>query len=140
MGAWRNGSASDSRSEGWEFESLCPHDNSPRRNTEKDTQESDPGSENQESRGGGLAEKPQALMDASWLLAAWALFMESGKDCCEGDIMAGLQNFTRGYGATAARLTPDQKVVSSNLSGLTLSIVHRHKQTYMCSCASLPLP
>ena len=22
---WRNGSASDSRSEGWEFESLCPH-------------------------------------------------------------------------------------------------------------------
>ena len=24
-GAWRNGSASDSRSEGWEFESLCPH-------------------------------------------------------------------------------------------------------------------
>ena len=25
QGAWRNGSASDSRSEGWEFESLCPH-------------------------------------------------------------------------------------------------------------------
>ena len=25
-GVWRNGSASDSRSEGWEFESLCPHD------------------------------------------------------------------------------------------------------------------
>ena len=25
MGGWRNGSASDSRSEGWEFESLCPH-------------------------------------------------------------------------------------------------------------------
>ena len=25
MGVWRNGSASDSRSEGWEFESLCPH-------------------------------------------------------------------------------------------------------------------
>ena len=24
-GIWRNGSASDSRSEGWEFESLCPH-------------------------------------------------------------------------------------------------------------------
>ena len=24
-GVWRNGSASDSRSEGWEFESLCPH-------------------------------------------------------------------------------------------------------------------
>ena len=24
-GAWRNGSASDSRSEGWEFEPLCPH-------------------------------------------------------------------------------------------------------------------
>ena len=24
-GAWRNGSASDSRSAGWEFESLCPH-------------------------------------------------------------------------------------------------------------------
>ena len=24
-GAWRNGSASDSRSEGWEFKSLCPH-------------------------------------------------------------------------------------------------------------------
>ena len=24
MGVWRNGSASDSRSEGWEFESLCP--------------------------------------------------------------------------------------------------------------------
>ena len=24
-GLWRNGSASDSRSEGWEFESLCPH-------------------------------------------------------------------------------------------------------------------
>ena len=23
-GVWRNGSASDSRSEGWEFESLCP--------------------------------------------------------------------------------------------------------------------
>ena len=25
MGVWRNGSASDSRSEGWELESLCPH-------------------------------------------------------------------------------------------------------------------
>ena len=25
LGVWRNGSASDSRSEGWEFESLCPH-------------------------------------------------------------------------------------------------------------------
>ena len=25
MGVWRNGSASDPRSEGWEFESLCPH-------------------------------------------------------------------------------------------------------------------
>ena len=25
QGAWRNGSASDSRSEGWEFDSLCPH-------------------------------------------------------------------------------------------------------------------
>ena len=25
-GLWRNGSASDSRSEGWEFESLWPHD------------------------------------------------------------------------------------------------------------------
>ena len=25
MGLWRNGSASDSRSEGWEFESLWPH-------------------------------------------------------------------------------------------------------------------
>ena len=25
QGLWRNGSASDSRSEGWEFESLCPH-------------------------------------------------------------------------------------------------------------------
>ena len=24
-GVWRNGSASDSRSEDWEFESLCPH-------------------------------------------------------------------------------------------------------------------
>ena len=24
-GIWRNGSASDSRSEGWELESLCPH-------------------------------------------------------------------------------------------------------------------
>ena len=24
-GVWRNGSASDSRSDGWEFESLCPH-------------------------------------------------------------------------------------------------------------------
>ena len=26
LGLWRNGSASDSRSEGWEFESLWPHD------------------------------------------------------------------------------------------------------------------
>ena len=26
LGVWRNGSASDSRSEGWEFESLCPQD------------------------------------------------------------------------------------------------------------------
>ena len=25
-GLWRNGSASDSRSEGWEFETLWPHD------------------------------------------------------------------------------------------------------------------
>ena len=25
IGIWRNGSASDSRSKGWEFESLCPH-------------------------------------------------------------------------------------------------------------------
>ena len=25
LGLWRNGSASDSRSEGWEFESLWPH-------------------------------------------------------------------------------------------------------------------
>ena len=25
QGLWRKGSASDSRSEGWEFESLCPH-------------------------------------------------------------------------------------------------------------------
>ena len=25
MGVWRNGSTSDSRSEGWEFESLCLH-------------------------------------------------------------------------------------------------------------------
>ncbi len=28
-GVWRNGSASDSRSEGWEFESLCPHSQFP---------------------------------------------------------------------------------------------------------------
>ena len=37
----------------------------------------------------------------------------------------------KGYGATAARLTPDQKVGSSNLSGLTYSpfcslYVHTH--------------
>ena len=25
LGVWRNGSASDPRSDGWEFESLCPH-------------------------------------------------------------------------------------------------------------------
>ena len=31
QGIWRNGSASDSRSEGWEFESLCPHFVRPRR-------------------------------------------------------------------------------------------------------------
>jgi hypothetical protein len=28
-GLWRNGSASDSRSEGWEFESLWPHTDIP---------------------------------------------------------------------------------------------------------------
>ena len=28
-GVWRNGSASDSRSEGWEFDSLCPHISAP---------------------------------------------------------------------------------------------------------------
>ena len=31
QGIWRNVSASDSRSEGWEFESLCPHFVRPRR-------------------------------------------------------------------------------------------------------------
>ena len=33
--------------------------------------------------------------------------------------------FKWGYGATAARLTPDQKVGSSNLSGLIFLFAHR---------------
>ena len=35
-------------------------------------------------------------------------------------VVAVMGNQPRGYGATAARLTPDQKVGSWNLSGLTL--------------------
>jgi hypothetical protein len=34
----------------------------------------------------------------------------------------GVRSYSRGYGATAARLTPDQKVGSSNLSALILSL------------------
>ena len=34
------------------------------------------------------------------------------------EVISLLQIFTRGYGATAARLTPEQKVGSSNLSAL----------------------
>ena len=41
------------------------------------------------------------------------------------DVSAVLTSLSRGYGATAARLTPDQKVGSSNLSGL---ILNRYKR------------
>ena len=65
---------SDSRSEGWEFESVWPHHNC-----------------------------PSCLRN---------IFVHNGR-------LVRNQNFDkRGYGATAARLTPDQKVGSSNLSGL----------------------
>ena len=43
----------------------------------------------------------------------------------------------RGHGATAARLTPDQKVGSSNLSALTLAT--EHKQQFACICGVLSL-
>ena len=41
-------------------------------------------------------------------------------DSCSGAANDGVRH--RGYGATATRLTPDQKVGSSNLSGLTFVI------------------
>ena len=44
--------------------------------------------------------------------------MESGVQVAYASTETDLQG---GYGATAARLTPDQKVGSSNLSGLTFS-------------------
>ena len=37
----------------------------------------------------------------------------------------------RGYGATAARLTPDQKVGSSNLSGLIFFVFSKDGQFMM---------
>ena len=43
--------------------------------------------------------------------------------------------YPRGYGATAARLTPDQKVGSSNLSGLKFVVsVLRHVGVCVATC------
>ena len=81
MGVWRNGSASDSRSEGWEFESLWPH----------------------LRRGLSVARPPCP---------------DLGGPGPNPDLEVWQFPPCRGYGATAARLTPDQKVGSSNLSGL----------------------
>ena len=47
-----------------------------------------------------------------------ARFIHRVSDVMVFDVML-LRFVPRGYGATAARLTPDQKVGSSNLSGLT---------------------
>ena len=42
-----------------------------------------------------------------------------------------------GYGATVARLTPDQKVGSSNLSALILSVLPQSCQAAHCQRAAL---
>ena len=81
MGLWRNGSASDSRSEGWEFECLWPH----------------------LRRGLSVARPPCP---------------DLGGPGPNPDLEVWQFPPCRGYGATAARLTPDQKVGSSNLSAL----------------------
>ena len=80
-GPRRNGSASDSRSEGWEFESLWPH-----------------------LRRGLLVARPPCP--------------DLGGPGFNSDLEVWQFPPWRGYGAAAARLTPDQKVGSSNLSGL----------------------
>ena len=50
--------------------------------------------------------------------AVRAMVIGRGSDIRVFEVML-LRDAPRGYGATAARLTPDQKVGSSNLSGLT---------------------
>ena len=103
-GLWRNGSASDSRSEGWEFESLWPHYSLRPWLLVTETSHSSP-----------LKQAPYVMPGArqtssSALPACMLIF----------DVFTTIWAFasTRGYGATAARLTPDQKVGSSNLSAL----------------------
>ena len=102
-GLWRNGSASDSRSEGWEFESLWPHIAGavpasatwvcmPCRHSHAANDASGPCGSCRAACGvAGAAVATRNTRSAHWK--------------------------SRGYGATAARLTPDQKVGSSNLSG-----------------------
>ena len=51
--------------------------------------------------------------------AVRAMVIGRGSDIRVFEVML-LRDAPRGYGATAARLTPDQKLGSSNLSGLTL--------------------
>ena len=113
MGAWRNSSASDSRSEGWEFESLCPQFD--------------------------FCGWPAAILlqdGALAALCAWQACELSSRATrtpeavmCSAATRAHsamsnfLQSITRGHGATAARLTPDQKVGSLNLSALNLTSV-----------------
>ena len=56
------------------------------------------------------------------------MFLVAASTCleCVGQAAIGemtMRNTQRGYGATVARLTPDQKVGSSNLSALNLQVL-----------------
>ena len=102
MGVWRKGSAPDSRSEGWEFESFWPHDyiQCPLLSTLYSTCASESNPWHFIIHGCVELMLAQHFTTQLGVSALHAIYVNWG------------------YGATAARLTPDQKVGTSSLSGL----------------------
>ena len=146
-GLWRNGSASDSRSEGREFESLWPQSMhrmpqqaalsgryvvakgyppwwlpSPAPSCDASVRALP---QLRKNRAACLSWPQRSLCcrhRLSAVVAAIACSELRRLSTCPSSAAGGwgrlLGLASRGYGATAARLTPDQKVGSSNLSGL----------------------
>ena len=66
------------------------------------------------SRGAGAGSLGQIVL----CLFLTDCYCEAGRACAQGSMICILGGTHRGYGAMAARLTPDQKVGRSNNSGL----------------------
>ena len=155
-GLWRNGSACDSRSQGWEFESLWPHCGNARMRVTLNEHTLTADAAREDRTHDLRIMRPTRCQlryrrFQTWCCSLFRLYLRA--DSCAIMALLTIQaghrscgvawpmvvfvgsrthdwrvaeatptHHQRGYGATAARVTPDHKVGSSNLSGLIVAM------------------